>query len=294
MIKRTVSIILLVFLLLTATVSAYAKTYIVIDNYRLSKSSDGSLEIAGYEGTSSDITVPSDFYGNPVTTIESRAFADNTDLNSVILPDTMTSIGNGAFSDSMITSISIGSNTTSVGSNAFYNCSKLKSVDLGSALTEISPYSFNRCSSLVKTELPDSVKSIGEYAFFRCSSLEYILIPSSVTEIAENAFEECNRLTIYGETGSYAQQFAEAFSIPFRSLSGGTTTDKPNIDESSRGDADGNGVINNDDVRILQMFCLNLVDRGYIVVDYSDANGDGVLNIKDCTSIQRYLGYGRF
>lgn len=293
MLKRITAVFMCVLLLLSVAASAFAKTYVIVNSYRVAKNSDGTFEIGGYQGSITDITVPSNFYGTQVTTVESRAFAENTSLNSVVLPDTMRLIGNGAFSDSEITSIVIGKNTQSIGSNAFYNCNKLKTVDLGTALTAIPGYAFNRCSSLTNVELPDTVERIGEYAFFRCTSLEYILIPSSVTEIAANAFEESNRVTIRGEIDSYAYVYAQAHSIPFESVSGGQTSTEPN-DDVLIGDADGNGIINNDDVRMLQMFCANRVDRSYIVPANSDVNGDGVLNIKDCTNIQRYIAYGRF
>ena len=67
-------------------------------------------------------------------------------------------------------------------------------------------------------------------------------------------------------------------SIPFRLL----------------GDADGNGTVNEDDVRFLQMYCASFVGRDYIEFENADVNADGKLSVKDSTLIQRYIKYGKF
>ncbi len=293
--RKTLALCICALLILSTLFCAYAETYIIVQDFKVSKNSDGSLSLAGYEGTNTRVEVPSELYGYSVASVASRAFAENTFIKSMVLPDGLTDVGNGAFSDAQaLTEIKLGKNTEVLGSNAFYNCQKLKTVDLGSSVTEIQGYTFNRCGALLKIELPESVAKIGDYAFYKCTSLEYILIPASVKEISDNAFNDCNRLTIYGETGSYAQKYAQAHSIPFASASGETVTDPPAANEETRGDVDGNGKITSDDARLLQMFCAALIGRDYIEYAYSDANADGAVTIKDATSVQKYVKYGKF
>ena len=49
--------------------------------------SNNQITITGYNGTSSQISIPSTINGYSVTTIGSRAFEDNTNLTKVILPE---------------------------------------------------------------------------------------------------------------------------------------------------------------------------------------------------------------
>lgn len=80
-------------------------------------------------------------------------------------------------------------------------------------ITTIGEYAFSGCSNITSVMIPDSVTSIEEGAFFDCESLEKAYIPSSVTSIAYPVFyygigwESLPNLTIYAETGSWAQQY---------------------------------------------------------------------------------------
>ena len=56
----------------------------------------------------------------------------------------------------------------------------------------------------------EGLQEIGEKAFYNCVNLEEIYIPASVTSIANNTFLGCSdTLTIFGYSGSYAEDFAE-------------------------------------------------------------------------------------
>ena len=72
------------------------------------------------------------------------------------------------------------------------------------------------CESLTIVTIPDSVKSIGDYAFEDCTSLTSVTIPDSVTVIGDKAFDGCSQLTIYGSSFSYAEKYAKAHNIRFR------------------------------------------------------------------------------
>lgn len=75
--------------------------------------------------------------------IEDGVFSGNTDITSVVIPDTVTSIGSGAFQ----------------------GCTALKSVTLPASLEEIKDFTFNGCSSLEEINIPEGVTAIGLYAF---------------------------------------------------------------------------------------------------------------------------------
>ena len=58
---------------------------------------DGTIEIIGYSGAEADITIPSTINGATVTSIADNAFADNKNLTSVTIPDSVTDIAPTAF-----------------------------------------------------------------------------------------------------------------------------------------------------------------------------------------------------
>ncbi len=175
-----------------------------------------------------------------VTSIGASAFEDCTVLKTLTLPASLTYIGNYAFRRcATVESLVIPGTVTSIGEGAFEGCTALKTLTLPASLTRIEDFTFYRCTSLTPLNLPETVYSIGRYAFSECSSISSVSFPKSVTNIGASAFENCQNLavaiipnttesiastafrndplSIYGYTGTYAEQFARENSIPFTS-----------------------------------------------------------------------------
>ena len=70
-------------------------------------------------------------------------------------------------------------------------------------------------------------------AFANYSGLTGITISKSVTSIGENALSGCDKVTVYGEQGSYAQEFANANNIPFEAIGGSTGAANDTTQDSS-------------------------------------------------------------
>lgn len=102
----------------------------------------------------SDIIIPANYKGKPVTSIGDRAFYGCSSLASVTIPDGFTSIGDRAFS----------------------GCSSLTSITIPDGVTFINNYVFSQCWKLNSITIPNSVTSIGEYAFSSCDKLTNIYI----------------------------------------------------------------------------------------------------------------------
>ncbi len=121
------------------------------------------------------IRVPSEIDGLPVTTAGDNAFAGNTRITVVELPDTMKYIGKGAFQGD----------------------TKLKEVNIPEGVTEIKDETFLNCTSLMKVNFPKSLQSIGVRAFYNCD-LRYnqggILLSDNISKIGSQAFENCKYL----------------------------------------------------------------------------------------------------
>ena len=157
--------------------------------------SDGTAQVVMYEGTATRVRIAETYQGAPVTKITNEAFK-NSNITSIVIPDSVTLIGNSAFYYcDRLTSVVIGDGVTSIGSNAFYECESLTNVVIGDNVTSIGYGAFVYCRSLTSIEIPDSVTSIGESAFYYCDGLTSIVIPDGVTSIGDYAFYNCDSLT---------------------------------------------------------------------------------------------------
>ena len=143
---------------------------------------------------------------NSVTSIGKSAFYGCSGLTSVTIGNGVTSIGNQAFDHCTgLTSVTIGNSVTSIGNSAFANCSGLTSIEVASGNTTYD--SRENCNAIIEkstntlivgcknTIIPTSVTSIGYMAFSGCSGLTSIEIPNSVTSIGARAFQICSGLT---------------------------------------------------------------------------------------------------
>jgi hypothetical protein len=143
--------IVLVALLWTALSAAALFAQDAEDDFQ----TDGEGTITRYVGWNDAVNIPARIGGAPVTGIGKRAFAES-ELVSVILPDSVISIGYGAFHDNQLMSLTIGSGLTSIGAGAFAD------------------------NHLTSVTIPGGLTSIGEYAFYG-NPLTSVTIPANVS-----------------------------------------------------------------------------------------------------------------
>ena len=133
---------------------------------------DFTCTITGYNGTASNVTIPSTIYGNKVSEIGYNSFYDNNNIISVTLPNSIKYIG----------------------SYAFGSCENLKSITIPNSVTEIDWYAFLGCENLSSLTLSNKLESIGGHCFENCISLTSVNLPNSVTAIGDRAFDSCSSL----------------------------------------------------------------------------------------------------
>ena len=156
---------------------------------------NGNIIITKFIGEETNIYIPVNINGNPVTAIGENAFQDSKIVN-VIISDNIKNIGDYSFQRcSELTSIAIPDTVTYMGKYSFYGCTKLSNIDLPNGITSIEDYSFSNCSNLSNVTIPDTVLSIGLHSFSSCGKLTSIIIPNNTTYIGKRAFSNCNGLT---------------------------------------------------------------------------------------------------
>ncbi len=192
------------------------------DDYSYEVLNDGTISITKYNGSDTEIVIPSRINGKKVTKIKSNSnynsvfpsgikkviipntvteigewtFYYQTELTDVIIPNSVMTIGGNSFyACKQLASLNIPDSVTTIGNRAFYGCVRLTSIAIPNSVTEISGQVFSGCIGLTSVTIPDSVTEIGYCAFSGCTGLTSIAIPDSVTTIGNCSFEGCTGLT---------------------------------------------------------------------------------------------------
>lgn len=168
-----------------------------------------------------------------VTSIGKQAFANNTYITSVTIPNSVTIVETGAFQNcDNLTSVSIGKGVKILNGSVFWHCTALTTVYFGSSIEIVCGGTFNGCNNLASIHItdlaawckcsfweidanplcnggclylnntkitdlvvPDGVEWIGGYSFYGYTSLTSVTFPNSVTRIGSAAFWNCNNLS---------------------------------------------------------------------------------------------------
>lgn len=90
---------------------------------------------------------------------------------------TIVAIGGGAFaSQTQLTSVVLPEEVTEVEARAFSDCTALENITLPNSLKKIGVSSFSSCYNLTEIILPENVSEIGDMAFINCTSLRTVKI----------------------------------------------------------------------------------------------------------------------
>ncbi len=131
--------------------------------------------VAAADSSLTEVNIPSvvEFEGNQylVTKINDMLFLDNTNLESVALPESLTTLG----------------------IRAFGGCQSLKTIKIPSGVTTIPYQCFLECSSLESVIIPEGVTTLGLYAFSNCR-FKTLTLSSTITKIDDGVFSHNNNL----------------------------------------------------------------------------------------------------
>ena len=145
--------------------------------------------ITSYTGAAAEILIPGSIEGVAVREIADSAFANHTEIKSVVIPNSVTTIGNNAFSGlTNLNKVQFGTGLTSIGDSAFRDTTFLKKVTFPRSLTTIGDNAF-RHSGLQGVTFGKKVELIGDHAFAENASMMKLVIPGSVKLISAGAFQ---------------------------------------------------------------------------------------------------------
>ena len=187
-VKRILSLILalvLVIGLLPVTARAGA-----LDNGLVYEVYADHVEITDYTGEATEIVIPAEIEGKPVTSIGERAFYNCRSLTAIDFPDSLISIGEYAFYQCYgLTVIDLPDSITSIAKGAFSSCNNLTGIDLPDSLTFIGEDAFRGCVKLQNFRIPAGMKTIDYSAFSGCTGIAYIVLPETLGEICPGSFD---------------------------------------------------------------------------------------------------------
>ena len=230
-------------------------------------------------------------------------------IKTVIIEDGVTYIGSYAFYGCTgLTSVTIPDSVTSIGSNSFYGCTGLTSITIPDSLANIEGDAFNntawynnqpdgmvyagRVAYKYKGTMPDNTsiiirdgtKGIAGSAFERCTGLTSVIIPDSVTSIG------------FGSLGyNWGRKKIDGLTI--YGVPGSAAEQYANDNgftfieyvDAAIGDMTGDGKVNVRDVTAMQRHLAGLEELTDDRLALADTNGDGKVTIDDVTLLQRYL-----
>lgn len=146
--------------------------------------------------------------------IADDAFAECTNLTSIMLPNTVVFVGESAFRDcnklsspvysphvfaylppSYNGAYSVPTGIKIIAGRAFWDCTQLTSVYIPNSVRNIGNFAFLNCANMANINIPNSVINIGTAAFYDCSKLISIAIPNSVRSMGWRTFRNCASLT---------------------------------------------------------------------------------------------------
>ena len=150
---------------------------------------DGTYNITGYYGHMSDVVVPDEWNGRPVSEVSCDFVLSG--IESLTLGRNVTIFSGQA---SGLVSVNL-ERLETIGDLAFAGL-QMESIELSPSLVSIGDYAFMNADNLLKVVIPSSTIEIGFQAFGVCAGLRYAYVPATVAEIDSHAFpEQCRVFT---------------------------------------------------------------------------------------------------
>lgn len=257
-----------------------------------------SIEITGFDNSISDVVIPSEIEGLPVTAISVGAFYLSA-ITSIEIPDSVTSIGEMAFLGcTSLKSVKLSTGVAKIDKNAFGSCSALQEIQVAKDNPNFSSlngvlYSKKQDTLVIypaaKTDaayiIPSGVTSVAMYAFSENPYLETLTIPNSLIKVGDSAFYNCKNLRAVSYNGTEEEWNQITIGLLNEKLTGANIQ----YQERITGDVNADGAFTISDVVLLQKWLLSVPDTQLADWKAADFNGDQTLNVFDLCQMRYNL-----
>lgn len=257
-----------------------------------------SIEITGFDNSISDVVIPSEIEGLPVTAISVGAFYLSA-ITSIEIPNTVTSIGEMAFLGcTSLKSVKLSTGVAKIDKNAFGSCSALQEIQVAKDNPNFSSlngvlYSKKQDTLVIypaaKADaayiIPSGVTSVAMYAFSENPYLETLTIPNSLIKVGDSAFYNCKNLRAVSYNGTEEEWNQITIGLLNEKLTGATIQ----YQERIIGDVNADGAFTVSDVVLLQKWLLSVPDTQLADWKAADFNGDQTLNVFDLCQMRYNL-----
>lgn len=193
--------------------------------------SSGNATITSYNGSASNLTIPSKIDGHDVIAIgdhafdESRTSTNCRTIKNLIISEGIKKIGLLAFAKCPnLETVKLPESLTSIDMQAFIQCEKLRSINIPSKINGIPNSTFQE-TGFTEFNIPRNVKSIANRSLGICPNLKKVRVYSTDITFESGVFEYgSSSLVLYGYEGSTTQRYAQQNGIEFKLLSDEVTT----------------------------------------------------------------------
>ncbi len=276
------------------------------------------VKIYGFDESVTELEIPSEINGLPVTKIGEIAFYKKKHLKKVTVPSSVTEICDNAFNNcsGMETIIFEKRNSElKLGTRIFFGCTSLKNIEIPYGVTAIPFSMFNGCKNLTEIVIPESVEAIGSDAFVLCEKLRDIWIMNPECEIYDSRMTIANEKfwvnnspsyvyaflgTIHGYEGSTAQEYAENCRelnkhLQFYSIYHGSITSgyqfasMEDFDENIYGDINMDNKVNIYDLILMNNHILAQSSLTEKQCERADLIKDGSIDIFDMIELRKLV-----
>ena len=223
-----------------------------------------------------------------VKAVGNDAFKSCNKLTSLTLPNGLVSIGNNAFQNTRMSSMTLPSSLRTIGNSAFEYCYNLVSVVISEGVEKIGNRAFSNMSKLEKITLPSTLKEIGSRLLLYDSKLTTVVSnnpkPFAVDDATFIYKSQWNSETSqYDYTPSPATLYVPKGKVAVYQNTSGWNWFAAGIEEikaSGKGDANGDGFVDADDVKLIADYIMGKNPPGFNF-NNANINGDSKVDAAD-------------